>query len=144
MLTDGDYAYDFELPGVTPMNNEFIRWHWTKQRQHTKDMAWMVMQAVGVDRSRVPLKQCLLFIERRAKANPIKVQTWDWDGLLGGMKGLIDALTARHPAGVGLIEDDSVECILATPTIFPTICGDGEHERTLVRILAMPLPGSKT
>jgi hypothetical protein len=134
-LHSGIYEYDFEIPGRTPMMNEYVRWHWTKQRQHTKDLAWMILKAVGIDNNREPIKKCLLFIERRARQNKIKAQTWDWDGLLGGMKGLIDAMTARHKSGVGLIEDDSIECIVSIPTIIPTFCEDGEHERTLVRIM---------
>ena len=117
------------------MLNEYVRWHWTKQRKHTEDMAWMVLKAVGPDKDRKPLRHCLLFIDRSAKPGVKGHQKWDWDGLLGGMKGLIDALTATHKHGIGLIEDDSTECILATPTIYPRICDEGEPERTRIRIV---------
>ena len=59
------------------------------------------------------------------------------------MKPLIDALTARHKSGEGLIEDDSVECIVAMPTIVPCVCEEGEHPHMRVRIIDMTdIPGS--
>ena len=78
------YTYDFKLPGVTPMLNVYDRMHWSKKPQLVKDYAWMIKKAIGVDKNRVPLEKCLLFIERHAAENPIKTQTWDWDGLLEG------------------------------------------------------------
>lgn len=125
------YAYDFEIPGRTPTLNEFLRWHWTKQRQHTKDMAWMVLQAVGADKNRVPIARCTLRIERYSHGHG----RVDWDNLLGGMKSLCDSLTARHPSGIGLIEDDDTDCIITIPTIIPVSIRKKEPERTRIQIM---------
>ena len=139
-LIDGKYEYDFEIPGRTPMLNEYVRWHWSKQRQHTKDLAWMVQKAVGADTKREPIKFCILVITRYSHGN----QKMDWDGLLGGCKGLIDALTARHKYGIGLIEDDSTACILACPSIIPVNTPKSKPEKTRVQIMKKPNPDDQT
>ena len=123
----------FEIPDRTPMMNEYDRMHWSKKRQLTKDYAWMIKKAIGAKKPE-PFKHCLLFIERYSHGN----QKMDWDGLIGGCKSLIDALTVRHPSGVGLIEDDNTDCILSVPTIVPVSIPKSESERTVVRILEMP------
>lgn len=123
----------FEIPGRTPMLNEWMRWHWTKQRQYTKDIAWMVRKAIGT-KKRDPFKHCLIFVERYSHGN----QRMDWDNLLAGCKFLFDSLTVRHPSGVGLIEDDNTDCILVMPTIIPISVSKKEPERTIVKILEMP------
>jgi len=121
----------FEIPVRTPMLNEYVRWHWRKQRGHTVELAWMVREAVG-PRSTEPVKRCVLIIERHSWGQRRR----DWDGLFGGMKGLIDALTATHQSGVGLIEDDSTECIITMPTVMDVRCEKGK-EKTVVRIIPM-------
>jgi len=131
---NGEYEYDFEIPGRTPMMNEFIRWHWTKQRQHTKDLAWMIQKAVGANVKREPIEFCLLVITRYSHGSK---KLTDWDGLIGGMKGLFDALTERHPSGIGLIKDDNVECILACPAVIPVTVPKDKPERTRIQIMRM-------
>lgn len=121
----------FEIPELTPMLNTYIRWPWKTQRKHTRDMALAIMESVG-PRSIKPLKRCVLIIERHSQVKRKR----DWDGLFGGMKGLIDAMTATHKHGVGLIEDDSTECIVAMPTVMDVRCKAGE-QKTRVRIIPM-------
>lgn len=130
-IETGDYAYDFTIPVKTPMLNEYLRWHWAKQRQHTKELSWLVLKAVGLDKHRVPLQKCIVVIERYTKSK----RRLDWDGLLGGCKGLLDALTKTHPSGVGLIMDDSTDCIVSIPMVLPRECAPGEDEHTRVRIM---------
>ena len=113
------------------MLNVYDRWHWTKKRQHTREMALLIMEAVG-PRSRKAIKKCVLIIERHSWGERRR----DWDGLFGGMKGLIDAMTATHKSGVRLIEDDSTECIVAMPTVIDVRCEKGKG-KTRVRIINM-------
>jgi hypothetical protein len=120
----------FEIPVLTPMLNTYVRMHWSKQRQHTKDMAWLVWEAVEHIPA-IPFKKCRVKIERIHKPG---ATTHDWDGLLGGMKGLLDAMTSTHKAGCGLIEDDSTDCIVEIPEVVSRPCVRGESPRTVVTI----------
>jgi len=121
----------FEIPVCTPMLNVYDRWHWTKKRQHTREMALLVMEAMGSQRW-IPVQRCVLIFERHSWGNRRR----DWDGLFGGMKGLLDALTSTHKSGVGLIADDSTECIIAMPTVMDVRCEKGKN-KTKVRIIIM-------
>lgn len=120
----------FELSEVTPMLNTYVRWHWRKQRQHTKDMAWLVWEAIGYTPAK-PFKKCKIEIERVHKAG---ANTHDWDGLLGGMKGLLDAMTATHKAGCGIIEDDSTDCIVEIPNVVIRACERGEKPHMVITV----------
>ena len=107
---------NFEIPVATPMLNTYLGWHWTKRRKHTKEMAWLVRLACK--RPDKPFKKCIVVIERHKGPNATgEYSKQDWDGLIGGLKGLLDAMTATHKSGVGLIEDDNTDCIIATPTV---------------------------
>ena len=111
-----------EIPEATPMFNQYVRWHWRKQRKHTETMAWLIRKAVGVQypKTHAPIKKCIVVIERHKGPSATgKYPKQDWDGLIGGLKGVLDALTATHKHGVGIIEDDSTDCIVATPTMIP-------------------------
>ena len=120
----------FEIPVLTPMLNVYVRWHWAKQRKHTEELAWLVKAATMDCRPDKPIKKCRIRIVRRSKGKRLH----DWDGLLGGMKGLLDAMTATHKYGVGLIEDDNTACIVEMPEIIVETCLRGESERTAVVI----------
>lgn len=97
----------FEIPEPTPLLNTYLRMHWQKRRRIAKAFAWMVREAVGPITGE-PMQRCKVRIERHSAGVP------DTDGLVGGMKCLIDCLvvcTKRNPLGLGLIQDDNPGCM---------------------------------
>jgi len=97
----------FEIPEPTPTLNVWQRYHWKKRRRVAKGFAWMVREAIGAGK-REPFNKCRVYIERHGAGVP------DTDGLYGGAKVLIDCLvvcTQRNPHGLGLIRDDSPDCM---------------------------------
>jgi len=126
--------FEFEVRGRTPMLNETMRDHWSKRKKQGEAWAWMIRKEIGSRVNDEPMQKCILIITRYAYDNASKTKKLDWDGLLGGAKLFIDILTATHSQGLGLIQDDSTECIIAMPTIIPVIIEKDEFERTQVRI----------
>ncbi len=101
---------EFTLPRPTPLLNRTLGQHWAKRVQRNRNMAWEVKIALGKHRQAQPFARARVTIERRSTG----VQP-DYDGLIGGMKSLIDALllhSDRHPNGQGLITDDSQDRML--------------------------------
>ncbi len=100
-------AVDLWLPGIVlPTLNVWSRWHWSKQRRHSRAMAWAVRAAWGQPLPPAPLfEQARIEIERCAPGIAP-----DPDGLVGGCKGLIDSLLPYHvkrrPYGLGFLVDD--------------------------------------
>ena len=75
------------------------------------------------------MQRCHIEIERHSAGLP------DWDGLYGGMKGLLDCLVVpskRNPHGLGLIRDDNPNCVLSL-TARPVKAPEGEG-KTVVTI----------
>ena len=97
----------FEIPEPTPLLNVWQRMHWQKRRRVAKGFAWMVREALGPITVE-PMQKCKVTIERHSAGTP------DTDGLYGGLKPLLDAFvvcTKRNPYGLGLIRDDSPDCM---------------------------------
>lgn len=101
-------GYRLWMPGVvTPTLNRSLRAHWRVRLRSTREMAWHVRLALG--RRGVPtapFERARVVIERRtAGTQP------DHDGLVGGVKGLLDCLLPFHekrrPYGLGFVRDDS-------------------------------------
>lgn len=112
----------------TPLLNEWQRMHWARRRRLAKDIAWRVKLRLPIgqhpDR---PLKRCSIEIERESTQAP------DIDGMVGGLKPLLDALqphSRRHPHGLGIIADDSPKCV--TGLSVRHVAGKGQ--RTTIRI----------
>jgi len=126
----------FEIPVATPMLNTFLNWHWSKRRKHTAEMALLIKEALGlrVINTHKPFKKCIVIIERHKGPSACGYPKQDWDGLIGGLKGLLDAMTVEHKHGVGLIEDDNTDCIVATPTVIRVKAPKGT-EKTVVKIM---------
>lgn len=106
----------FDLPDPTPLLNVTLRQHWQKRRQAGKGVAWDVRVAMAQAKQAippVPFKRARVTIIRRSVGTP------DRDGLVGGVKALVDCLlhpgTPRlvrgkmrlpHPTGLGIVQDD--------------------------------------
>lgn len=106
----------FDLLKPTPLLNVTLRQHWQKRRQAGKGIAWDVKVALMYAKQAippVPFQRARVTIIRRSVGTP------DRDGLVGGVKGLVDCLlhpgTPRlvrgkmrlpHPTGLGIIQDD--------------------------------------
>ena len=92
------------LAKPTPLLNRTIGLHWAKRRQRNRAMAWEVKIALKGQQPASPFQRTRVTVERRSIGVP------DADGLIGGLKGLLDSLlpmSKTHPYGLGLIQDDS-------------------------------------
>lgn len=101
--------YELDLPMRTPTLNVWQRMHWSRRRKIGQSFAVLIRQALGHTPDR-PLKRCRITVRRESTQEP------DRDGLVGGLKPLLDALQPRckrHPYGQGVIIDDAPTCVLS-------------------------------
>lgn len=105
---DGNYlpnTIEFSLPVVTPTLNALMRTHWGRRAEQQRTLSRMIAREVQPF-----LATSDTFERARVTITRRSVQLPDHDGLVGGMKQLIDCLLTRstkHPNGLGLIRDDS-------------------------------------
>lgn len=105
-------SWDFTLPLRTPSNNQLLRMHWSKRRKLKKWIANEVLVALaisGQQRPPEPLGRVRITVERGS------CRKLDEDNLHGGTKPLFDVLervSRTNPHGLGLIENDSAECVV--------------------------------
>ncbi len=106
----------FDLPEPTPLLNVTLRQHWQKRRQAGKGIAWEVKVAMAKAKQPIPpepFQRARVTIIRRSVGTP------DRDGLVGGVKALVDCLLhpgpvrmvkgkprCLHPNGLGIVQDD--------------------------------------
>lgn len=106
----------FDLATPTPLLNVTLRQHWAKRRRKDKGLAWQVKVAILEGKQAippVPFQRARVTIIRRSLGTP------DRDGLVGGVKGLVDCLLhpgpvrmvdgkprCLHPTGLGIVQDD--------------------------------------
>ncbi len=123
----------FEIPILLPTLNTYSRWHWKKQREHTRIVSLLVKEALGLKfiREHSPYNECILIVQRHSTKDP---KAMDWDNVFAGLKSLCDSLTVKHKHGNNLIVDDSTACILATPTMILVKCKKGE-EKAVIKII---------
>jgi hypothetical protein len=91
----------FTLKRPTKLLNEVLRMHWRARRNYAKALSGEIAKLVGII---TPMERASDTIERFSVKEP------DFDGLVGGVKQLVDCLlirSERHPHGLGLIRDDS-------------------------------------
>lgn len=96
----------FELPFALPTLNPMLREGRWKRKSARNSLAWSVVAAIGNQRPKTPFARAHVRVERHSTGNP------DPDNLLA--KGLLDVLqppSARQPAGLGIITDDSAHGI---------------------------------
>lgn len=126
---------EFELRRPLPLLNELLRMR-DHERMRTKhEIAEAVHAAVLPLRNYGggwrAIRQCRVTVELHRPGRP------DWDGMMGSLKYLLDALvtrTDRNPRGCGLIADDSQDCIVECPRIIPVCTGRGGPTLTRVRV----------
>ena len=116
----------FEVRRQLPLLNELLRMREHERMRAKQEIAEAVHAAVlplrGYGRGWQPIRRCLVTVEIHRPGRP------DWDGMMGGIKYLLDALvvrTGRNPRGCGLILDDSQDCIAECPRIVPVCTGRG-------------------
>ncbi len=117
----------FEIPEPTPLLNVWQRYHWAKRGRIAKGFAWMVREALGPITVE-PMQKCKVTIERHSAGTP------DYDGLVGGVKVLLDCLVVcskRNPHGLGLIQDDNPDCM--DLEVIAVKCKRGER-KTVIEI----------
>jgi hypothetical protein len=116
----------FDLAQTTPLLNVTLRQHWSKRRRKDKGLAWAVKVAIlesGQAIPAAPFQRARVTIVRRSVGVP------DRDGLVGGVKGLVDCLLHPgpvtvvngkprflHPTGLGIVQDDGPDRLVLVVT----------------------------
>lgn len=114
---------EITIPEATPLASQLLRMQWFVRAAKVKKYAKLIRaQVAGLGLP--PAKKAKIVIDRHSPGNP------DWDGVVGGCKLLLDALTARHPSGAGVIEDDKQSCI-GSSIISAVKCEKGEARTTV-------------
>lgn len=94
---------EFTLPRLLPLTNQLLRMHWQKRRRLIKALAWEI-RAVAPRAPAEPFERARVTVTRCSSQPP------DDDGLVGGVKMLLDCLvvpTKRNPWGLGYVVDDA-------------------------------------
>lgn len=120
---------EFTLCRPTPLLNELIRMHWRARGIYQRSVSSEIARLVPDVPGRAP------FVRARVSVVRHSVQEPDVDGLIGGLKLMIDTLLVRsdrHKDGLGFIVDDGPECM----TLDARSCrvGTRKEQRTAVRI----------
>ena len=122
----------FWMAAPTRLLNETSRMHWQQVRHHNNAMGGTIRLAIRTAVPLVPYVRALLRVERCSLRAP------DYDGMVGGLKGLIDCLlppgatyqagngphrkllvnakkvprpVVRHPNGCSVVADDNPACL---------------------------------
>lgn len=94
-----------------PTLNMLLRLHWSKRRRiqsRVSQLVWLDLQRQGI-RLSAPIGRCRIRIRRYSRRSP------DVDSLPSTGKLLLDVLqpaSKTHPQGLGVIADDTPECIV--------------------------------
>lgn len=117
-----------QLTSVTPLLNTVQRTHWAKRSKQRRALAWEVRVAAKGSIPAEPFARARVTVERRSIGTP------DFDGVVGGMKALLDVLqpvSKRHPTGLGFIANDSPGCIDLVPVAL-RVATRGEQGTTVI------------
>ena len=110
----------FALPERTILLNRWQRMNRFERTRYSRALAWQVRVALQATDWRLgdPPKE-----HSRIEVYRYSTQYPDWDGLLGGLKPLLDCLvmrTKRNPHGLGVVRDDSPKHLMC-PAVYPVI-----------------------
>lgn len=123
-VAGGEGVISFTLSKPTPRLNPYLRLHWAKrkklQQAIANEIAVLIPHAIG----RPPIEHAIVTIARYSVGEP------DYDGLVGGMKPLIDCL---HRMGI-IVNDDPKHLTLKASSVR---CPTRKEQRTEVSIKAL-------
>lgn len=120
---------EFTLSRPTPLLNELIRMHWRGRGIYQRSISSEIARLVPGVPGRVPFAKAKVSVVRYSVQDP------DIDGLIGGLKLMIDTLLVhsdRHKDGLGFITDDGPAHM--TLDARPSRVGTRKEQRTFVRI----------
>lgn len=122
-------SIEFTLCRPTPLLNQLIRMHWRARGIYQRSISSEIARLVPDVPGRAPFPKARVTVIRYSVQDP------DIDGLIGGLKLMIDTLlvrSERHKDGLGFIVDDSPDHMTldARPCRVPT----RKEQRTFVRI----------
>lgn len=109
-MTPGwEMVYSIRIPEPSILLNELIRMHWAQVRKYKLNLQQLVVEAtMGQPRLSLPL--CRIHVSR---GNPKPFP--DYDGVVGGLKPLLDVLAGFHPKvhpyGLDFIASDAPTCL---------------------------------
>lgn len=108
-------SISFTLPSITPLTNLIKNMHSAEYKKLRDTLCLDIRVAAGHLIPREPIEFAELSIIRSSTHMP------DIDGLIGGLKPLIDCLICFHPrsapSGLGFIRDDSCARLWIAPPI---------------------------
>jgi hypothetical protein len=120
---------EFTLCRPTPLLNELIRMHWRARGIYQRSVSLEIARLVPDVPGRVPFARARVTVVRYSVQDP------DIDGLIGGLKLMIDTLlvrSERHKDGLGFIVDDGPEHM--TLDARPCRAAHRTEQKTIVRI----------
>jgi len=124
-------AYQFVIAEPSVLLNKWQRMHWAARSRYTIRWEWLVLNAIKRKPTK-PLDVAWVHVERGSYGIPP-----DPDGLVGGLKPLLDILTlprASKKHGLGLIVDDSPDHLKRlTAHSIKTRKGEGYTKITIYR-----------
>ncbi len=121
----------FALGAATKTLNEIRHMHHQAYARHRAALALEVAALTIGRRPAHPFAKARVVIERHSAGSP------DRDGLIGGLKPLLDVLqpfSARSPNGLGIIANDSQDCLRLEAS--SVRCARGAA-KTVVRIVEL-------
>jgi hypothetical protein len=98
------YMIEFEIKALPRLPNTLLGSHWRTRSEHAKKWKLLVAHALHMNKPDAPLKQAKLTLIRRSTKRP------DYDGIVGGMKVILDSLVY-----CGVLIDDTHE-VIGVPT----------------------------
>lgn len=120
-VAGGDGVIKFTLSKPTPRLNPYLRLHWSKRKKLQLAIANEIAVLVPYAARRQPIEHAIVTITRYSVGEP------DYDGLVGGMKPLIDCL---HRLGI-IVNDDPKHLTLKASSVR---CATRKEQRTEVVI----------
>lgn len=125
----------FELPFDLPSLNSLLRGGGRNGkrrgvRKKRSDLAWSVSVAIGGQKPSSPLPRVRIRVERHSfrLLDPL-------DNLPASAKALMDVLqpySTRHPAGLGIIADDSPLCVIHAEVVQFKLSGRAEPKTVVI------------
>ncbi len=119
----------FTLAAPTKTLNELRRMHFRAYAKHRIAIAFEVLARTVKQRPDAPFARARIVVERHGERDV------DFDGLVGGLKPLLDVIQPFHvhtrPNGIGIIANDSPSCL--TVEVRPVRCARGAG-KTIVTI----------